>query len=182
MFKLRLPARDLKQWAEMNKDMKYLPFQQSIGPAVAIRGHMERDEFLALCKWKSPRTKHHCASNRDSFIRIVTSTALSAKDERLRIEVLTLLTGVNWPTASVILHYCSKDRYPILDFRALWSLSIDKPPTYSFDFWWEYTISCRQLANDASLSMRDLDRALWQFSLKNQTKQRRPLASSKLSV
>lgn len=33
-----------------------------------------------------------------------TRVALSTPSERLRIEVLTLLDGVGWPTASVLLH------------------------------------------------------------------------------
>lgn len=43
----------------------------------------------------------------------------------MRIEVLTVVCGVSWPVASTILHYCVSDDYPILDFRALWSLEMD---------------------------------------------------------
>jgi hypothetical protein len=74
------------------------------------------------------------------------------------------LHGVSWPTASVFLHFAGRDRYPILDYRALWSLGIEKPIAYTFDFWWHYTLFCRKLADEAYVSMRTLDRALWQFS------------------
>jgi hypothetical protein len=129
---------------------------------------LSREDFLALCKWKTPRTRPRCETNDEDFIRSVTSTALSTKDERLRIEVLTVLTGVEWPTASVILHFCSTDRYPILDFRALWSLSVDVPKKYDFKFWSAYTEACRKLSDETGVSMRTLDRALWQFSKENQ--------------
>lgn len=60
------------------------------------------------------------------------------------------------------------DLYPILDYRALWSLGIDPPPAYDFPFWRAYTLACRELAAGAGVSMRDLDRALWQYSKENQ--------------
>ena len=65
----------------------------------------------------------------------VTRTAPSTSDERFRIEVLMLLRGVDWPTASVILHFAHGERYPILDFRALWSLGFENTPRYEIDFW-----------------------------------------------
>ena len=98
----------------------------------------------------------------------MTSTALSTQNERLKIEVLTLLCGVEWPTASVILHFCANDRYPILDFRAMWSLSVDVPKAYDFDFWWGYVQYARHLADETRMTMRTIDRALWQFSKENQ--------------
>ena len=36
-------------------------------------------------------------------------STLNEKEERLRIEILTLLDGVGWPTASVILHFYHKE-------------------------------------------------------------------------
>jgi hypothetical protein len=76
---------------------------------------------------------------------------------------------VAFPTASVLLHFAHRDRFPILDFRALWSLGIDEPPTaYTFEFWSAYTRECRSLAEAAEVSMRTLDRALWQYSKEQQ--------------
>jgi hypothetical protein len=110
-------------------------------------------------------------SNSEEFIKDVTRIALTAPNEKLRIEVLTLLNGVSWPTASVLLHFGYDNLYPILDFRALWSLGIDASRVnYDFDFWWEYTEHCRKLAQQVGVSMRVLDRALWQYSESNQGK------------
>ena len=58
--------------------------------------------------------------------------------------------------------------YPIIDYRALWSLGVTDPPPYTFDFWWAYTEHCRALAKKYRASMRVLDRALWQYSKENQ--------------
>lgn len=54
------------------------------------------------------------------------------------------MSGVNIPTASVFLHFCHHDPYPILDFRELWSLGIDQRITYNFQIWWDYVKFCRE--------------------------------------
>jgi len=53
----------------------------------------------------------------------------------------------------------------------LWSLGVEKPPhKYMFEFWWDYTQKCRELASIANVTMRVLDRALWQYSKEYQQK------------
>lgn len=133
------------------------------------RLHLTRPEFLALCKWKTERSKSRVAKNSESLIREATGIALTAENEQLRIFPLLALHGVAWPMASVILHFWHSEPYPILDFRALWSLGHSKPPAvYTFDFWWAYTLFCRQVAKECGVSMRILDRALWQHSSESQ--------------
>ena len=142
-----------------------------LGPAARKRGWFTKAEFLNLCEWKSPRTKSLCARNEEGYIIEVTKLALKTESERLRIEVLTLLDGVGWPTASVLLHFGYHDQYPILDFRALWSLNIPQPKVeYRFSFWWEYVTTCQELAKKLDVAMRELDRALWQYSLESQSR------------
>jgi len=134
-----------------------------------VRGHLTLPEFLELCKWKTERSKSRVAKNTEGLVEEATRFALSAKHEQLRIHSLLSLHGVGWPTASVILHFWHTDPYPILDFRALWSLGRESPPAaYNFDFWWKYTLFCRELAKECNVSMRTLDRALWQYSADNQ--------------
>jgi hypothetical protein len=97
-----------------------------------------------------------------------TRLALAANNEELKIGTLRILAGVAWPTASVILHLCDRAPYPILDVRALWSLGYRRPPAYNFDFWWEYTRFTRDMARRTRCTMREVDRALWQYSKENQ--------------
>jgi hypothetical protein len=82
--------------------------------------------------------------------------------------VLQILKGVSWPVASVILHFGKKDLYPILDYRALWSVGIKKPNVYNFELWISYVKYCRKLAKELNISMRTLDKALWQYSKERQ--------------
>lgn len=137
---------------------------EEIAPRVMDRGWLTRDEFLYIGMWKSPRPKKHYERNEAAYVRAVTEVALGTADERLSIEILTLLDGVNWPTASVILHFLRPEPYPILDFRALWTLGVSPPPPYDFGFWHAYVQVCRNLAAEAGVSLRTLDRALWRYS------------------
>lgn len=133
-------------------------------PVVKARGFLEVNELHAVLRWKAARIAGHAMNNTDRYAEEITSFALSAKDERSRIEALTLLDGFAWPTASVILHFFHKDPYPILDYRALWSIGIVKPAQYTFAFWWQYVKTIRKISERFCLDMRTIDRALWQFS------------------
>lgn len=170
MFALRFQKSDIPALAARYPAEGDKVIEREVQPRVLRRGYFTRPDFLAVCRWKSPRIVPRCAMNTDEFIESVTRTASSTKDERLRIEVLTLLDGVDWPTASVLLHFGSRDAYPILDFRALWSLGFSKLPTYENKFWAAYTSHCRALAQEVRVSMRLLDRALWQYSKENQSR------------
>ena len=165
-FALRFPPKELRYWAakyEIN-DVE-IRIERDITPRVRAAGHYSPSDFLTVARWKSPRAVRHCEKNTAEFVEAVTRTALSTPNEQLRIEVLTLLQGVDWPTASVLLHFGFEEQYPIVDFRALWSLNAEPPKTgYTFEFWWSYVLYCRRIATTYGLTMRTVDRALWQYS------------------
>jgi len=140
----------------------------AVRKAIAERGFMKKDELRIIAQWKAPRSAGHIEKNPEAYVREITGFSFSATTERARIEVLTNLDGVRWPTASVILHFFHKEPYPILDFRALWSVSLDVPAQYSFEFWWPYVDFCRKLSRRVNMDMRTLDQALWQYSKENQ--------------
>lgn len=167
-FRLRFDEQKILFWGNRYPAADDREIETTVVPSIRKIGYLTKPHFMNLCTWKSPRIKSHCEKNEPDFIQAVTETAFSTRDERLRIEFLRLLKGVEWPTASVILHFGSEDPYPILDFRALWSLGVKPPSYYDFDFWWHYTLYCRKLAKKSGVTMRVLDRALWQFSKENQ--------------
>lgn len=169
-FQPRFDVRTLAEWALHYGDSSEDAEVVAAGRRAGARGWFTRDEFLLLGDWKSPRARKRRIRNDAEFVRDVTGTALTTPSERLRIEVLTLLDGVDWPTASVILHLAHRERYPILDVRALWSLGADSPPAYDCAFWLSYVETCRTLADKSGLDMRTLDRALWGFSKANQAR------------
>lgn len=166
-FRLRVRKDALAAWASRYSYPGEAEIEERVAPA-RIRGYLLREEFLALCRWKTPRTQPWCAENREDYVNEVTRIALTTRNEELKIRVLLVLNGVNWPTASVILHFCDPGAYPILDFRALWSVGMQRLPAYTFSLWWQYTCFTREISHQTGLSMRMIDRALWQYSKERQ--------------
>jgi hypothetical protein len=167
-LRLRFPARDIARWASRYAFPSESAAERRIGAAARRRGYLTRKEFLAICRWKTPRSTPRCASNGSAVIKSVTRRAFAADDEELKITLLRRLSGVGWPTASVILHFCDRRRYPILDYRALWSLGVNRPPTYTFRFWLQYVTYVRNLSTRTGHDMRTIDLALWQYSKEHQ--------------
>jgi hypothetical protein len=165
---LRFPIAEVKFWATRYSYSDDSVIADKIGPAVKTQQCLTKEQLLALAHWKSSRIVPKCAMNDADFVEEVTGKALRSKHERFKVESLKLLTGVAWPMASVILHFCHNDDYPILDYRALWSLRVHPVPRYTYDLWAEYTRVTRELATEAGVDMRTLDRALWQYSKERQ--------------
>lgn len=130
---------------------------------------LNRDNFLKLCLWKSKRPKKYYLDkiNSDERIKQITQFALKTDDEYLRLEMLTLLKGVSHRVASVILHFSFPNKYMIMDFRAIWSLGWKQPKSYSLEFWLKYTNEGKKIANKNGVTLRELDKALWQNSKEN---------------
>ena len=167
-IKLRFSETEIEYWAQRYE----YPLEQTLlinlRSKVQQAGYLTKEQLRMVARWKAPRSAGHIEKNEEEYVKEITAWSLSAKEERSKIEVLTLLDGVQWPSASVILHLFHKEAYPILDFRALWSVGLEVPKQYSFSFWWKYVKFCRNIAQRNSLNMRTLDRALWQFSRENQ--------------
>ena len=166
-FRLRFAERDVRRWAA-RYDTSVDTLVEDVGRRARERGHFTARELQTLARWKTPRSAPQVARNDGAFVAEITRVALSTRDPRLRIEVLTLLDGIHWPTASVVLHFAHRDPHPILDVRALWSLGVSPAPPYGFPFWERYVTFTRALARRTRVSMRALDRALWQYSKETQ--------------
>jgi hypothetical protein len=162
-FELRFPVEEIEALAHRfpdGDDARLL----ATGAAVRARGHYTRDEFTEVCAWKTPRSRPKVASNSQAAVIDVTSRALAASDEQVRITSLLALAGVGVPTASVLLFVAFPDEYPILDVRALDSLGVKPRSHYPVSFWLQYLRFCRELAQRRAVSLRTLDKALWQHS------------------
>jgi hypothetical protein len=99
-------------------------------------------------------------SNSPAAIRAATRRAFTSEE----IEPLLELAGVGVPTASVLLHFAFPEKLPILDVRALESLGVTGRSSYTPAFWASYVTACRGLAAAHHVSLRTLDKALWQYS------------------
>jgi hypothetical protein len=127
----------------------------------AQRGHMTRNDLLVVAKWKwrGGRTRQLCERNTDAEVQEISEISFAANSERLKIGALLALNGVQWPMASVILHFAFPDRYPILDVRVMRSAS--GSTIYNFERWQRYVGLCRAHAERCGVTLRTLDKALW---------------------
>jgi hypothetical protein len=164
---LRIAPNDLRSYLE-RYDYEADPRLAHIGEAARAQGFLTRDQLHEVALWKSKRRAALVHENEESFVREITEFAFRSKHEQSRIGSLVLLAGVHYPTASVVLHFCVDESYPILDFRAIWSLGLDQPSVYSPEYWIEYTGICRKLAKEHRLTVREFDMALWQYSREHQ--------------
>ena len=137
---------------------------ETIGAAARARGYYLRREFLLACAWKTPRSAPKVALNTEPAVRTATRRALADPDETVRMQALLSLNGVGVPTASTLLYFAFPALYPILDVRALESLGVKPRSQYPIAFWLGYLEACRALAAECGVSLRTLDKALWQWS------------------
>ena len=128
---------------------------------------LTKDILLCIAEWKAARVKGHVNKNDEQYIKDITQVSLSTKNERLKIEILTLLNGVQIRMASAILMFCFPEQYTVMDYRAWDSLKafdkIDEEITDTFECWQKYTVICREIATQNGVSLRKLDKALWQY-------------------
>ncbi len=163
MFELQFPLGAIPALAARfpsSDDARLL----AVGAGARVRGHYTRREFVEVCAWKTPRSRPRVTANPARAITAATRRALATPDETIRIEALLELDGVGVPTASTLLYAAFPEDYPILDVRALESLGVASRSGYPVGFWLAYLAACRALASRAGVSLRTLDKALWQHS------------------
>ena len=166
-FKLRFPETEIVKYAKSYSYTRNIEdVLKKIDP-IQSKLFLKKQDLIYLAGWKAPRIVNLVETNEDGFVEEITTFAFSAITERARIESLTMLSGVGWPMASTILHFFHHKQYPIIDFRALWSLNVDEKIN-NFKDWEKYTLFCKKLADSSGIDMRTLDKALWQFSKENQ--------------
>jgi len=153
---------------EIEKEMKAL---------LLIQRWICKHELIKIAQWKARgRIDYLCDKNTPEEVKEISRKALAANTDRDRMETLRELDGVDYPMASVILHFAFPNKYPILDRRAIWSLHSwllhsEKPPSiYSFKCWKEYCGKILCISKSTGCTIREIDKALWQYSKEKQRK------------
>jgi hypothetical protein len=167
--RLRFPVSTVGYWST-RYDYRYdSSVVEKLVPTVREQGFLTKSQLLAIVDWKAPRSRRHAQRASDALVVEATREGFSSQCEELRIGIPALIPGMGYPVGSVLLHFFHSDPYPIIDYRALWSLGLDQNSAYyTFDRWWAYVEACRGLSQEAGVDMRVLDRALWQYSKENQ--------------
>ncbi len=163
MFKLQCPTAELPALIKAYDAAQDAP---ALAAGRLIRaGDTNRDHVETIFEWKTRgRGGIRFLHNTDAEITDVLTLAMQAKTERAAIAVLTGLNGVLIPIASAILTAIFPERYTVIDFRSLEALGISRA-VYSLNFYLGYLAKCRELAAASQVTLLNLDRALWQWSI-----------------
>ena len=134
------------------------------------QGYFTKNEFLAMCEWKSSRPRRHFIVNSEAEIRMVSREVFAIEYEKRRIELLTSLKGVRIPTASAILMLTNPKSYGVIDIR-VWQLlyfygAVTSKPSgmnFSFSNWFHYLQKLRYWAKEFNVSARLIERTLFEY-------------------
>lgn len=133
--------------------------------------YLDKGRFVEIGRWKSPRTRRHYENNNPATVKEITKFSFATNNEEVMLKVLCSLNGVQYPVASAILHFAFPKKYPVMDFRAIWSLGWAQPKYYTFDFWQKYCLAIRDISKESGENIRTVDKALWQYSNEHQPKE-----------
>jgi len=130
--------------------------------------YFDKEHFVKLGKWKTPRQEPNYMSNNESLIKEATRLAYETTHEGLKLHILRILEGVGVPVASTFLHFMHPDKFPIFDVHVRsslkkagkWNRSVDDQ---SADAWSEYIDIMRNLSKNLNVTLRELDKALWSY-------------------
>ena len=168
-FSLQFKKSEISYWSSGYKvDTLEDCIENKLRSTIQANKYLTSTQLLKLCEWKTSRTKSRVAkklkgiyTGRDRSCIFYTKWATTnwSADPASRSKLaLSFSAATFWEFRAV----------SYLDFRALWSLGLRVPKQYDFQFWWTYTQFCRKLSVEGNVTMRILDRALWQFSKENQ--------------
>jgi hypothetical protein len=150
---------------------------------VRERGYFTRSEFLSMCKWKEPRERRRqdWAANTEDEVRMLSARAFGASDEARRILHLCRLRGVGIPVASAFLTLVDPERYGVIDIRVWQFLAFYQEVDYDPDgsalqvlHWLDYLDKIRLSADELKVSVRTIERTLFQHHRDIQTERLYP--------
>ena len=167
--------------ARMSRPNRRFPAGSVIAEEAALRQwladlpepkFLDKEHFVRIAMWKSPRPKPHYESNEESHIKDVTRQAYLATYEEEKLKILCDdddLHGVRIPVASTILYFMFPNNFPIFDIRVRtalaeankWSRPVKDA---GVDAWKQYVVLMRQLTAQLGVELRALDKALWEYT------------------
>jgi hypothetical protein len=161
-FELRFSPSEIRALAARyvyEDDSNAMTAGERIAAGDYTRGNLE-----VIFRWKTGgRGISRLRWNSDAEIMDALRLAVNARTERAAVAVLCGLRGVEIPVASAILTAIDPGRYTIIDFRALEALGVENS-WHTVDSYLAYLEHCRSLARENNLGLRELDRAMWQWS------------------
>lgn len=163
---------------EGNYSQKGNRIEQKMKLLLRTQKYLTKEQLREIGSWKSPRIKRHFEKHNEKTVREITKFSFTTTSEEARILCLTSLKGVNFPVASTVLHFAFPNKYPIMDYRVIWSLGWDQPSAYNFAFWEKYCKKIMVLSKKFNLPIRTVEKALWMYSKKKQRSDSKPMQCS----
>ncbi len=130
-----------------------------------LNSQFNLEDVKTIVEWKSPRRMDRFKLNSPEQVEAAIRQAVEATnagDVRRAVKALTKLAGVKLKMASAILTAMFPDLYTVCDFRASHALGVKD--SSGLRFYVAYLAACREMAGRYGVSMRDFDRANWQWS------------------
>lgn len=126
---------------------------------------LNKEYFVRLGRWKTPRYNHTRKANPEKTIIEVTRLAYQMRDDLSKLQTLRRLNGVGVAVASAILYFMEPHRYAIFDYhvrnalnkRHCWNRG---EKDYTKQAWLEYVSITRRLAGRIGVDLRTLEKAL----------------------
>lgn len=152
-----------------------------------LNKYLTAEEFFGIVIWKSNRAKTQVLKgikkekNKGKTVEDIMREVYEAIDDKTRLKVIDDIYGVGIPLASAILSVCYPSRFTISDYRVDNTLEkmkkiddrikqiieeIDEDTNItpkSYRKYFKYVNICQKVAEENSLSLRDLDRCLWAY-------------------
>ena len=136
--------------------------------------YLTLNELEDIFKWKlrkqyGRQEKQRRLNTNDNVISI-TRTAFGIKhsdvdfENKLRLKLLTSISGIEIPVASAILTLCYPEEYSVIDFRN-WNQIFKSKITktyYTANEYIEYLNVIKSLAEKYSMTTQEIDIAIWQ--------------------
>ena len=140
------------------------------------RGYLNKDEFIKICKEKTPRPEKHYKANPPEAIKEISKRVFESQDDLLRMNLLLDLKGVGIAVGSWMLMMIDPQNYGTIDIRA-WQVLVyfnevstkSNGKNLGINDWHLYNLKLRAFANELKLSARDIERTLYDFHPKIQT-------------
>lgn len=141
-------------------------------------GYFTRSEFLAMCKWKEPRERGRQSwfSNTEDEVQTLSAKVFHAPDETRRILYLCRLKGIGIPMASAFLTLTDPEHYGVIDIRVWQLLAVYQEVDYDPEgrnlqvlHWLDYLDKIRLWAGKLNISVRTVERTLFQHHREVQT-------------
>jgi hypothetical protein len=159
---------------QLNRLVKLYNLENYLFDVVSERFRQEQTlgdpDFFAIIIWKSNRAKtkiQRGLTEARKTVQALMQEVSQADTAEAKVKTLTTVWGIGLAIASAILTVCYPEEFTVLDYRA-WETLKDEPVTglpqrfpVRPEEYVQYCQACCRFAEEVSLPLRDLDRALW---------------------